>query len=112
MAAFATFSTTAASNTTINGISVAEGCPAGNINGAIREILVEGKQLYALVAAISTSTLMPKSGGAFTGTITRSGSGGYFYHANATQATGPVYTQPVASSLPSSPAEGTVVFQY
>ena len=34
------------------------------------------------------------------------------YHAGSTQATGPVYTQPVASALPSSPAEGTVVLQY
>lgn len=112
MAGFASYSTTADSNTSVGGINVAEGCPAANVNNAIRYILKEGKELSNIVAAISTSTLMPKSGGAFTGTITRASSGGYLYHANSSQGTGPVYTQPVASSLPSSPAEGTIVFQY
>lgn len=112
MSAFETFSTTAASNTSVGGVSIAENCPAANINDAIRYILKEGKELNTLVAAISTSTLMPKSGGAFTGTIARNGAGGYWYHASSSQATGPVYTQAVATALPSSPAEGTVVLRY
>jgi hypothetical protein len=60
----------------------------------------------------ATANFMPKSGGAFTGTITRSGSGGYLYHVSSSQATGPVYTQALATALPTSPAEGTVVLQY
>lgn len=112
MTAFSTYSTTASANVTVGGVSIAENCPAGNLNDAIRYILKEGRELYNLVSGSSTSDLMPKSGGAFTGTITRSGAGGYLYHANSSQGTGPVYTQPVASSLPSSPAEGTIVFQY
>ena len=110
--AFSDYSLTPASNTTINGINIAENCPAANVNNALRQIAADGKSLSDTVAGISTSTLMPKSGGAFTGTITRSGAGGYWYHASSSQATGPVYTQPVATALPSSPAEGTVVLQY
>ena len=35
------YSTTAASNTTINSINIAEGCPPGNINDAIRNIMAD-----------------------------------------------------------------------
>lgn len=112
MAAFATYSTTPALNVTIRGVNSAEGCPAANQNDISRALASEGRELYDIVAALNVTGLMPKSGGAFTGTITRSGAGGYFYHANAAQATAPVYTQPLASALPASPAEGTVVLQY
>lgn len=104
------WSSTAGSNTTIEGISVAEGCPAANMNNVVRAMAAAIKTFSLTVPA--TANFMPKSGGAFTGTITRSGAGGYFYHASSSQATGPVYTQPTATALPSSPAEGTVVFQY
>lgn len=109
---FSSYSTTPASNTSLNGISVAENCPAANINNAIRQLAADGKTLDDTVAAISTSTLMPKAGGTFTGAIKRGSAGGYLYHAGATQAIGPVYTQAVGSPLPSSPAEGTIVFFY
>jgi hypothetical protein len=109
---FGSYSTTPASNTTCNGINVAENCPAANVNNAIRQIMADGRSLYDTVAGISLSSYMLKTGGAFTGTITRNGAGGYWYHANASQATGPVYTQTSATALPTSPAEGTVVMQY
>jgi len=113
MAAFATYSATPASNTTIGGLNAAEGSTAAaSVNNMLREICAEGRQLYDLVAAIDTSTLMPKSGGVFTGNITRSGSGAYLYHANSAQSGGAIYTQLSSAALPSSPAEGTVVFQY
>jgi hypothetical protein len=112
MAGFATFSTTASVNVTVNGISIAEGCPAGNVNDALRNILAEGKQLSDIVGALNVTGLMSKAGGAFTGPITQTGAGGYLYHAAAAQSQGPIYTQLVATALPSSPVEGTVVLQY
>jgi hypothetical protein len=109
---FSAYSLTPSSNSTINGINIAESCPAANVNNAIRQLMSDGRELYNTVVAINVSSYMPKSGGAFTGTINRSGAGGYFYHAGSTQATAPVYTQTSATALPSSPAEGTVVLQY
>lgn len=108
--AFSDYSATPGSNVTIAGININEGCPAANINNALRQLMADAKSFSSTVPSVAN--YMPKSGGAFTGTITRNGSGGYLYHASSAQATGPVYTQPVSSSLPSSPAEGTVVFQY
>ena len=109
---FSAYSLTPSANVSINGISIAEGCAAANVNDAIRQLMSDGRALSDTVAAISISGYIPLSGGAFTGNITRSGAGGYWYHAGATQAAAPVYTQPSATALPSSPAEGTVVLQY
>jgi hypothetical protein len=110
--AFSAYSLTPSANLSINGVNVAENCPAANINDAVRQLMSDGRALSDTVAAINVSGYMPLTGGAFTGPITRAGAGGFLYHANATQATGPIYTQTVSTALPSSPAEGTVVFQY
>lgn len=112
MSAFAEFSTTPDNNTSAFGISIAENCPAANINNFARACVAAGKELNTQVAAISTSTLMPKSGGAFTGQITRSGAGGYLYNAASAQGGGAVYVLPTGTALPTSPQEGTFVFFY
>lgn len=110
MSGFSSYATTAAANVTINGISIAENCPAANVNNAIRQIMADARA-FADSAATATG-LMPKSGGAFTGQITRSGSGGYLYNAASAQSGGAVYVLPQGTSLPSSPQEGTFVFFY
>ena len=112
MAAFANYSTTPSANVTIGTINIDENCAAANINDAIRAILAEGKQLSDIVAAIDVSNYIPKSGGAFTGSITRSGAGAYTYYADSTLVGGLEYVQPTATALPTSPAEGTKVYQY
>ena len=112
MSAFSEFSTTPDSNTTAGGVSIAENCAAGNVNNVIRFILGAGKELYNLVAAIDTSSLMPKAGGAFTGQITRSGSGGYLYNANSAQGGGKISIVPAGTARPASPTEGDMQFYY
>lgn len=112
MPSFSEFSTTPGSNSTAGGVSIAEGCAAANLNDAVRYSFACGRSLYDTVISINLSNYMPVSGGAFTSQITRSGSGGYFYNANAAQGGGKVSFLPVGSALPSSPAEGDVVFFY
>ena len=108
--AFTDYSTTPALNVTINGIDIDEQCAPGNINGAIRQLMADAKTWAN--SAQDTSALMPKAGGAFTGSITRSGAGGYTYHAAAAQSGGAIHTLAIGSSLPASPAEGPIVFFY
>lgn len=110
--AFSSYSTTPALNVSINGINIDEGCAAANINNAVRQLAADGKALSDQVSAISISGYMPLAGGVFSGPITQYSAGGYWYHANAAQSSAPVYTQLSTAPLPSSPAEGTVVFQY
>jgi len=109
---FSAYSLTPASNTSINGVSIAENCPAANVNNALRQIAADGKELANTVAAISVGAYMPLAGGTFTGQILRSGSGGYLYNAASAQSGGAVYVQATGTALPSSPAEGTFVYFY
>ena len=110
--AFSSYSLTPGANVSINGINIAELCAAGNVNNAIRQLMADGKQLSDTVAGFNLSGYMLKTGGAFTGDITRDGGGGYFYHANSAQTRAPVYTQLASAALPSAPVEGTVVLLY
>lgn len=110
--AFSDYSATPGNNTSISGISIAELCPAANINNAIRQLMADARTFSDGVAAVDTSTLMPKAGGAFTGQITRSGSGGYLYNSAAAQGGGRVSVLATGTALPSSPQEGDFVFFY
>ena len=109
---FGSYSTTPASNISINGINVGENCAAANINDAIRQLMADGRTLYNTVSGIDLTLYMPKAGGAFSGTITRATAGAYPYWASSSLTGGAMYVQASATALPSSPAEGTIVFQY
>ena len=111
MSGFSSYATTAAANTTISGISIAEGCAAANINNAIRQLMADAKAFSSSVVS-PTGSYMPLSGGAFTGQITQSGSGGYLYNAASAQSGGAVYVLATGTALPSSPQEGTWVAFY
>lgn len=108
---FGSYSTTPASNISINGINIDEGCPAANVNNAIRQLASDGRELYNTVVAINVSGYMPLSGGAFTGAIWQFGQGRYLNHVTD-GLVGSVYTQLSSAALPSSPGEGTIVLQY
>ena len=110
--AFSDYSTTPSLNVSIGGVSSAEGCAAGNVNNILRQLAADGRALYDTVAGIDITGKMDKSGGTFTGAITRTSAGGYWYHASATQADGKVYIVPDGTARPSSPADGTVRFLY
>ena len=109
---FSAYSLTPSANLSLNGISIAENCPAANVNDALRQLAADGKELSNTVNAINVSGYMPTSGGAFTGSITRSGAGAYPYWAASSLTGGAMYVQASTAALPSSPAEGTIVFQY
>ncbi len=108
--AFQDYSTNPDANGAIAGINVADGCPPGNINDAIRQLAADGKQLADQVSGGSTS--MPKTGGAFTGTITREGGGAYLYHASGSYTDGRFHILAQGSPRPSNPGEGAIVLYY
>lgn len=59
----ASYSATPGSNTGINGINIAEGCNASNINDAIRQLMAD------VAAALSSGALIGTSGNAATATL-------------------------------------------
>lgn len=105
------WSSTADNNTTLEGISIAEDCPAANVNNVIRAIAAAIKTFSGTVLT-SGASYLPLAGGTVTGQITRSGAGGYLYNAASAQGGGAVYVVPTGTALPSSPQEGTFVFFY
>lgn len=109
--AFSDYSSTPSLNVTIGGVSVAEGCAAGNVNNALRQIAADGKILSDTVGAINTSALLPLAGGTMTGTITQSGGGSHRYNALATLTSGATHFLATGSARPTA-AEGVVVFYY
>ncbi len=107
---FSDYSTDPNANGSIAGINIAENCPPGNVNDALRRIAADGKLLADQVGGGSNA--MPKSGGAFSGTITREGSGAYLYHANALYTDGRFHVLAQGTPRPSNPGEGTIVLYY
>ena len=107
---FASYSATPSANSSIAGTNVAENCAPANINDAIRQLMADGRALNDALPDLST--VVPKTGGVFTGNPTFTGAGGYLYNAASAQPGGAVYVLPTGTALPSSPAEGTFVFFY
>lgn len=103
------FSTNPDENGTIGGSNVAEGCPPGGLNNAIRYTAAVVRVVYnALPAA---DEIMLKSGGTFAGDINRQGRGAYLHHANGAQTDGQIFTLPEGSARPAA-AEGRIVLYY
>jgi hypothetical protein len=103
------WSTTASNNTTLEGINVAEGCPAGNINGVIRAMAAALRTFYNSVP--DASTLMAKAGGIFTGDITRNGRGAYLHHNSTSNASGKIFVQASGGAIPSM-SNGDILMEY
>jgi hypothetical protein len=97
-------------NVTLDGLNVAEGCPAGNLNAMGRMLMANMKNLAGTVPV--TSNFMLKAGGTFTGDILRSGRGGYLHNANAAMPGGKVTIQALGGALPISPQEGDILIEY
>ena len=106
------WSETPGSNGTVDSINIAEGCPPGNVNGALRSIMAGVKTfklLYdALVATVSGK--LSASGAVFTGTQpTYTGEGALLHHIDAANTSGRVSLLPTGAALPTSPANGDCV---
>ncbi len=105
-------------NNTIDGLNVAEGCPAGNMNAGLRGLAANFRQLYNAIIggevsiAARFAAFMPRTGGAFTSDITRNTAGAYRFNANPSALGGRTTWQPTGTAFPASPQEGDEVIEY
>jgi hypothetical protein len=111
--AFGSWSTTAGSNTTIGGISIAEGCPPSNLNNAQREMMAELRVAFnpaldtfhataSLAAARTALGAVGSAGDTVTGNLVRSSAGPHLYHTTAAFGSGKVFFTAVGASDPTS----------
>ena len=99
------YSTTPGANASISGINIAEGCPPGNINNAIRTLMADVRVMYNNLPVLSG--VMPVSGGTFSGTQPRyTGRGAYLHHNNSGFTSGRVFSQAIGGSVPSGMLPG------
>jgi hypothetical protein len=105
--AFSDYSTNPDNNTTIAGTNVAENCSPGGINNAIRQLMADGKALSGDIP--DTSTLIPKTGGIFTGNPKYTGRGGYIYHNDPNNTSGKLVLVEAGAPTPTGLANGDFV---
>jgi len=107
--AVSNWSTTAAQNTAINGINIAEGCHPGNLNNAIRQIMADVRVRFDGVG--TSEGYVTKSGGVFTTNPTYQGRGGYLHNNDPTSPGGRVFVQPLGGSVPAM-SNGDLLIEY
>lgn len=103
------YNTSASANTAISGINIAEGCPAANLNNALRQMMADIKVEYN--ARLDPANYVPKTGGAFTGQITQSTRGGYMYSFSSGDVGGAWHTIAFGAAVPSGLAVGDYVVE-
>lgn len=103
------WSETPAGNTTVDGINIAEGCPAGNINGAIRAVMSGVRTMAAGLPNLSA--YVARSGGSFTGNPVFAGRGGYLHFSDAGLTSGRLFVQPIGGAAPAM-ANGDILLEY
>lgn len=108
--AVADWSTSANSNTSIDGINIAENCPAGNLNGAVRAIMANVRVMYDGLPTLAD--YVKKDGTTdFTGQPKFTGRGGFLHHNNPANSSGRVFVQASGSPVPSM-ANGDILMEF
>lgn len=105
------YSTTPASNTSISGTNIGEGCSPGGLNNAFRQLMADVRVMYDNLP--TTSTYMLKAAGTFSGTQPiYTGRGAYLHHNTASFASGRVFVQASGGATPSGMVAGDILLEY
>lgn len=96
--AFSDYNSTPSLNVTIAGINIAEGCPAANMNNALRAFMADARTFNDSIP--SFANLMPLAGGVFAGPVTFTGKGHVLYHNDPANASGRIFIQPLGGTSP------------
>lgn len=105
------WATAPASNTSISGININEGCGPSGINNAIRQVMADVRVMYDNLP--STANLMPKAAGVFSGTQpTYTGRGCYLHHNSSAMSSGRIFLQAAGGATPSGMISGDILLEY
>lgn len=110
-----TWSEVPASNTTVDGVNIAEACSPAGLNNGLRAIMAGVKTFHVAYSALVTTVegKVSAAAGVFSGTQPiYTGEGAFLHHQNSANASGKVYLLPEGSSRPASPSNGDICFYY
>lgn len=105
------WSTTPASNTSLAAFNLSEGATlVGDFNGIVRQLMADIRAFSDTVP--STSALMPKAGGTFSGAQPiYTGRGAYLHSNDPAHTSGRVFDIPYGGTLPTGMVAGDIVFE-
>lgn len=110
------WSTTSSENTTVEGINIGEGTTTpSSVNNALRSIMAGVAGLRNTVTALSSTVAgkLSAAGAVFSGAQPiYTGRGAYLHHNSSSNTSGRVYVLAEGSALPTSPANGDIVYFY
>lgn len=105
------WSATAANNTAIDGVNIAENCAPGNLNNSARSIMAAVRVMYDDLP--DTSTLVTKAAAVFSGTQpTYTGRGAYTHWNSSSYASGRIFLQASGGATPSGMTSGDILLEY
>lgn len=119
---FSDWSQNADSNSNIGGISIAEGCPPGNLNNALREIMAEMRSAInrAMDGALNSGDMasfrqaigaLANSGGDIDGILRQKNQGIYPYFSDSSFSGGRIYlTNSQAADPTSQPGDIWLIY--
>lgn len=104
-----------ATNTSIDGVNIGEGCPPGNLNNAIRIVMAAVRNFKTDFDTVSliVQDKLSSAAAVFTGTQPKyTGEGAMLHHADSGNVSGRVHILPEGSARPSGASNGDIVFYY
>lgn len=97
-------------NITIDGINIAELCPAGNMNNAVRHAMASVRVMYNGLP--DTNSFVTKTGAVFLSTPQYSGRGGFLHNNSPANTSGRIFIQPIGGAAPAGMANGDWLAEY
>lgn len=107
----ADWSATPSNNSTVDGVNIAENCPAGNMNAMGRAIMAGVRSMFDALPNLA-DYLKRDGSEATTGDLKRNTRGAYLHNASASHGSGRIFIQADGSPLPSGPQNGDQLLEY
>lgn len=100
------WSTDPAQNGTIDGINIAENCPAANMNNAVRAVMAAVRLAFNGVQSPSGDAYVTKAGGVFTNQPIVQARGALLHHNDPLNASGRIFIQAAGGATPAGMQNG------
>lgn len=114
--AFSDWSLTASENTTVGAVNIGEGCPPGNLNNGIREVMAQARAAFSRAlgsffsaptipeARVALKAVGVEGNEQMTANLIRKDAGPHLYHATAAYQSGRVFVTAAGAADPTTAA--------
>jgi hypothetical protein len=96
-------------NTSVDGINIAENCPPGNLNNALRAIMAAVRAAFSNVP--NGADYVTKSNGSFANQPAVSGRGAILHHNDPSNASGRIFIQAAGGTAPVGMVNGDFLIE-